>query len=60
LSDIIDEMAKYLAETYNGGDWNDLQFYTEAQKEVHRKRARIVYNMCQDPYFKISEEDWPL
>lgn len=34
---MIDLIARFMAETYNGGKWDD---YTAEQKEVHRQRAR--------------------
>ena len=41
----VERIAKFMAETYNGGAWDDERFYTEEQREVHRGRARKLVEL---------------
>jgi hypothetical protein len=40
--DIVERVAKAIAETGNGGQWDNETFYKPEHREFHRRRARAA------------------
>lgn len=49
MTDVIERVARAIAETGNGGDWDSRSFYQEEHKEFHRKRARAAIEAMREP-----------
>jgi len=42
MAALIEEVARTMAEFWNGGDWTDENYYTEEQRDKWRSMAKVV------------------
>jgi hypothetical protein len=47
--DIVERVAKAIAETGNGGQWANETFYKPEHREFHRRRARAAVAAMRKP-----------
>lgn len=61
--DIVERVARAIAETGNGGVWTDENWYKEYQRDFHRKRARAAIEAMREPTYAMRHADdvkeWP-
>ena len=50
MKELIEQIAKYIAQANNGGDW--ATHYTEGQKMVWRERAKEVIEIVKQGLVK--------
>lgn len=51
MTEMIERVARFMAETYNGGKWET--HYTEAQRDVHRGRAKGLLALMREPTYEM-------
>jgi hypothetical protein len=49
MSEMVDRIARAIAEAGNGGVWTDEQWYKEYQRDIHRIRARAAIKAMREP-----------
>jgi hypothetical protein len=50
MNELIEQVAKYIAQANNGGDW--ATHYTEGQKMVWRERAEEIIKLVKEGLVK--------
>lgn len=50
MNELIEQIAKYIAQANNGGDWSS--HYTEGQKMVWRERAEEIIKLVKERLVK--------
>lgn len=49
MSQMVDRVARAIAEEINGGKFDDDRWYSDEQRDLHRRRARAAITALLDP-----------
>lgn len=52
--DMVEKVARAIAEAGNGGKWNDENWYKEYQRDLHRVRARAAIEALRNPTVRAA------
>lgn len=55
---MVERVARAIAETGNGGVWTDETWYKEYQRDFHRKRARAAIEAMKEPTRSMVNAAW--
>jgi hypothetical protein len=53
MSEMIERVAKAIAEEINGGKFDDKRWYNDNQREVHMRRAKAAIEAMREPTEKM-------
>jgi hypothetical protein len=53
MSEMIERVAKVIAEEINGGKFDDNRWYNDDQREVHMRRAKVAIEAMREPTEKM-------
>lgn len=49
MSEMVERVARAIAEEINGGKFDDARWYNDDQRDVHRRRARAAIEAMREP-----------